>query len=320
MIPGEIVSLCRGVHHRRVRTGGDPEGISHTASFKRSVALVRTARSRSPVITSMPAAAERPDDRRRPVAKFFEQSELARRYQAHRPRVHERVIEELVATRPARALDAALDVACGTGHSTAALTAHAPAVYGCDCSSAMLSFAEVEVAAARFVCCQAEALPFSASTFDLVTVGLALHWFDQAKFLVELGRVLAPAGELWVYNFIFPGILFGDESFRRWHLERYLSRYPVPPRPAGTVASLLENQPSRLAPVEERRFDYEVAFTADELRSYLTTSTNIDAALQGGESLQDVDAWLDEELRPFFRERRIHRFAYIGKAEIAAVI
>ena len=144
--------------------------------------------------------------------RFFEQLELARRYHAYRPRVHEQVIQEIAASRPARSLNAALDVACGTGHSTAALTALAATVYGCDSSWAMLSIAREEISAARFLCCQAEALPFPADTFDLVTVSLAFHWFDQEKVLGEVGRVLAPFGELWVYNLFFPGILLGGTA------------------------------------------------------------------------------------------------------------
>ena len=61
-----------------------------------------------------------------------------------------------------------------------------------------------------------------------------------------------------------------------------------------------------------------MTFTASELRNYLTTQSNVEAALQRGESLQDVDAWLDEELAPFFRHRRRRRFAYLGQVEIAA--
>jgi ubiquinone/menaquinone biosynthesis C-methylase UbiE len=250
--------------------------------------------------------------------KFFEQSELARRYHAYRPRVHEQIVERLVASRPLRACKIALDVACGTGHSTAALTALAPAVYGCDASLAMLSLAREGVSATGFVCCRAEALPFSESTFDLVTVSMAFHWFDQRKFLEEAGRVLAKNGEAWAYNLFFPGILIDDDRFSGWYRKEYLRRYPVPARCAGTLASLLGSQRNHLVFVEERRLDHEVTFTASGLRNYLTTQSNIEAALQRGESLQDIDAWLDGELTSFFGHRRSRLFAYVGQLEIAA--
>ena len=42
-----------------------------------------------------------------------------------------------------------------------------------------------------------------------------------------------------------------------------------------------------------------------------------EAALRLGASLRDVDAWLDEELAPFFAREPSRRFAYPGLAEIA---
>ena len=252
------------------------------------------------------------------LARYFDRSELARRYHVHRPRLHARAIREILATRPARTLNTVLDVACGTGHSTTVLTTLAPTVLGCDASPAMLSVARTEVSTAEFVCSQAETLPFSAHVFDLVTASMGFHWFSQERFLEEAGRILATDGELWVYNFVFPGILVGDDAFSEWHRERYLARYPVPARSSETVAGLLRVQRSSLVFVAEHRFQHEVTLTTDRLRNYLTTQSNVEAALRRGESLPDIDAWLDKELAPFFRERDSHRFVYVGHAEVAA--
>ena len=181
----------------------------------------------------------------------------------------------------------------------------------------MLSTARQEAFSAGFVRSSAESLPFSQRTFDLITVSMAFHWFDQRRFLEEAARVLAPGGELWVYNLLFPGALFGDEAFFAWHRERYLAQYPIPTRHSETLASLLHPQQIPLVLTDERKLSYEVSFTATELRNYLTTQSNIEAALRRGASLRDVDAWLDNELAPFFRDTASHRFAYIGYTEIA---
>ena len=252
--------------------------------------------------------------------RYFERAELARRYQSYRPRVHTQVVQEIAALRPPRALESALDVCCGTGHSTEALATLAPAVCACDASVAMLSTARQAVSSARLVRSDAESLPFSARAFDLVTVSMAFHWLDQQRFLGEAARVLVPGGELWVYNLLFPGVLLGDETFLAWHLERYLARYPVPARHRATLASLLQSGKLPLAFAGEQQLRYEVSFTATELRCYLTTSSNIEAALRRGASLRDVDAWLDNELAPFFSDRASHRFLYIGSAEIAVAV
>jgi hypothetical protein len=146
---------------------------------------------------------------------------------------------------------------------------------------------------------------------------MAFHWFEQRELLEESARVLLPGGELWVYNLIFPGVLLDDESFLVWHRDRYLARYPVPSRRSSSLAELLESEEFPLAFAERLKLEYEVHFTARELRNYLTTSSNIEAALRSGAELPEVDAWLDGELAPFFREAPSMSFSYRGHAEIA---
>jgi ubiquinone/menaquinone biosynthesis C-methylase UbiE len=252
--------------------------------------------------------------------RHFDRAELARRYHLYRPRVHAQVIHEIAASRPARNVNVALDVACGTGHSTEALATLARLACGCDLSAAMLSIARREASSAQFVRCEAESLPFPQGAFDLATVSLAFHWFDQRRFLAEAARVLAGDGELWVYNLYFPGVLLGDDIFFAWHRDRFLVRYPSPSRHSETLASLLDTKQFPLLFVEQRKLAYEVGFTATELRSYLTTSSNIDAALQAGALLRDVDGWLEDELAPFFRGSESQRFMYIGSADIAVAV
>lgn len=252
--------------------------------------------------------------------RYFERDELAHRYHRYRPRVQRRVIGEIAGSRPARSVNAALDVACGTGHSTAALAGLAPLVCGCDVSAAMLAIGGRDASIdARFVRARAESLPFSPGSFDLVTVSMGFHWLDQRRFLAEAARVLVPGGELWLYNLLFPGVLEGDRAFTAWYRDRYFARYPIPRRHAERLSELLRTGEPRFAFVGELKLRYEVGFTAVELRSYLTTQSNVEAALRQGEKLPEVDAWLDHELAPFFGDAARRRFAYVGYAEIAAV-
>ena len=80
---------------------------------------------------------------------------------------------------------------------------------------------------------------------------------------------------------------------------------------------MLHPQRILLVFAEKRNLSYEVSFTATDLRGYVTTQTNIEAALRRGTILLDVDAWLESEIAPFFRDTASNRFAYIGTAEIA---
>ena len=93
----------------------------------------------------------------------------------------------------------ALDVACGTGQSTLALKEVASQVVGTDTSREMLDRAPREPGV-QYVEASAEDLPFADGSFRLVTVALALHWFERSRFLTEASRVLNPGGWLIIYD------------------------------------------------------------------------------------------------------------------------
>ncbi len=87
-----------------------------------------------------------------------------------------------------------LDVAAGTGKLTIQLRDLGHRVIGLDPSIDMLSQLrrrqpDIGVAVGR-----AEALPFDAESFDVLTVAQAFHWFDQPVALAEFARVLRSRG------------------------------------------------------------------------------------------------------------------------------
>ena len=123
----------------------------------------------------------------------------------------------------------ALDVACGTGQSTLALKEVASQVVGTDTSREMLARAPRE-AGVRYVEAPAEDLPFADDSFRLVTVALALHWFERSRCLTEARRVLDPGGWLVVYDNVFLGEMKENPKHEWWYREDYLARYPSPPQ------------------------------------------------------------------------------------------
>jgi len=245
--------------------------------------------------------------------RHFEQEELARRYNTYRPRVHGEVLALLGEHLGPRSK--ALDVACGTGHSTAPLRNLADHVVGCDVSAAMLTEARRAYPNLTFVVAPAEALPVGDGETDLTTVGFAFHWFDQSAFLREAVRVLKRGGRLVLYNLGFPGMMLGNEAYGVWHRDVYLVRYPNPTRHRSNVAQLLAEGDYALTPVGTHRLTMPVAFSALELRNYLTTQSNVSAALERGASLEATDAWLDAAIAPFYKQER-ERFEYIGKVQV----
>ncbi|MCA1718623.1 MAG: methyltransferase domain-containing protein [Actinobacteria bacterium] len=197
----------------------------------------------------------------------------------------------------------ALDAACGTGQSTVALKEIAFRVVGTDVSRKMLARAPRE-AGVRYVEASAEALPFADGSFQLITVALALHWFDRSHFLAEARRVLKPSGWLVIYDNGFFGEMKENPRHERWYREDYLVRYPSPPRNKDPLTDdECRNHGLRL--VEREIYTNEVSFSAEELASYLMTQSNVTAAVEdGGESSESVREWLVESVAPMFGKPR----------------
>ena len=95
-----------------------------------------------------------------------------------------------------------LEVACGTGHTTALLDEMGLNFYACDLTFAMMQQAQQRVGGkGRFAEADALSLPYRDNTFEMVISTRFLHLFPlekQLKVLQELTRVLKPAGTLVV--------------------------------------------------------------------------------------------------------------------------
>jgi SAM-dependent methyltransferase len=95
-----------------------------------------------------------------------------------------------------------LDVGCGTGRLSLALTERGAKVWGVDTSAEMLE--QARAAAGRRVGLKrgsAEELPFKDGWFDRAVLRLVVHLVDRGRALPELARVLAPGGRAVVATF-----------------------------------------------------------------------------------------------------------------------
>jgi len=107
-----------------------------------------------------------------------------------------------------------LDLACGTGISTRQLDAGGIEVVGCDIDPLMLRYATGRGGARiRYAIGRAEAIPFKDASFDAVTSFCGYHWFDPARAVPEIARVLRPGGRIAVANMRGGDGLYDD--FRR---------------------------------------------------------------------------------------------------------
>ena len=100
-----------------------------------------------------------------------------------------------------------LDVACGTGTSSASIARTGATVVGLDFSAGMLVQARKKHNGVEFVLGDAEKLPFVSDEFDAVTVSFGLRNVNDPKVaLAEMFRVLKPGGRLVICEFSRPPV------------------------------------------------------------------------------------------------------------------
>lgn len=116
----------------------------------------------------------------------------------------------------------ALDMGCGTGISTRGLVLGGAHVTGCDPSSAMLDEARQSGDGVEYILAKADALPFDADVFDLVTAFSAFHWFSDDASVAEILRVLKK-------NAVFAVVNKNDVSGIRKDVVRFFKKYITEP-------------------------------------------------------------------------------------------
>ncbi|HHT40588.1 MAG TPA: demethylmenaquinone methyltransferase [Actinomyces sp.] len=98
-----------------------------------------------------------------------------------------------------------LDLAAGTGGSTAALAESGAEVVACDLSEGMIAVGRQRHPELKFVQGDATDLPFEDATFDAVTISFGLRNVENTeKALREMARVVKPGGRLVICEFSRP--------------------------------------------------------------------------------------------------------------------
>lgn len=247
------------------------------------------------------------------MASLYDSERMADGYATARPPVHPQVID-IAHQRLGGDFDCALDVGCGSGLSTAPLSALARRVYGVEPSVPMLLRSARVAPRAHFAAACAEDLPFPGRCFDLLAAAGSLNYADLARFFPEARRVLRPRGGVLIYDFS-QGSEFDDSPLlARWH-DEFKRRYPSPPCPDIVPEQLpLAGHGFRLSWKEE--FCIGIVMSEEAYLAYTLTETNVAAA---PDDFALVRSWCADSLRPVFggRSHEVLFRGYVAWAEKA---
>lgn len=223
------------------------------------------------------------------TSEFFRSADTANRYDRYRPQVHAIYLDWLASAGLQRRYRHAVDIACGTGHSTLPLLRLAEQVDAIDISTGMVEVARAKGMPARVGSYQA--LP--SQTYDFIGICMAFHWFDRQDAVRALGSASVP-GAIWlISNFWLEGHE-SDERFNHWYRTWYASRFPAPQR-RDPAFRPTQDEP-QLTLVAEGSGTMKIAFDRESLIGYLTTQSNVEHRLgpdyQYAHAEQDLRAHL----------------------------
>ena len=248
-------------------------------------------------------------------AKIYASERMAAAYAFTRPPVHRHIVERMSRyVAQEWPVDAALDIGCGAGASTAALAPLAKRRVGLERYASMLKHSGAIAPGAEFHVGCAEALPFAAHAFDLVTAAGVLNYTDVEASLAEVARVMSVQGVFVPYDFSGGRRLREDARLGEWHKD-FCLRFPSTPGYSLDLRAL--NYASHgLALEAYEEFEVEIPMSLAQCVNSMAGDSRVENALSERQSESEIKACIEDSLRPVFCESRLE---VIFEAQIAFV-
>ena len=223
-------------------------------------------------------------------------SKHSEQYSQHRPQYPDEVYTYLASIVPGHSL--AWDCGTGNGQAAIGLAKYFDKVHATDASAEQIS-RSIAHPKVDYRVEPAEQVSLSDSSTDLVTVAVAIHWFNFDEFYREVKRVLRPTGILaaWTYSLteISPEI---DELIQQLSNEILSDFWPERIR---YVEKGYQSLPFPFEEITPPSFVMEVNWDLHQFVGYLDSwsATQRYRAQMGGHPLEPiwdklVSAWGDE--------------------------
>ena len=119
-------------------------------------------------------------------------------YAAFRPALHNEILSRCLDAQTK--YDTGLDIGCGTGYSSIALTYYCKEVVGIEPSQAMLA-QSISHPRIKYLQNNDRNLPFESAHFDIITFAGSLYYAKSQELLDQLIRVIKPSGIILIYDF-----------------------------------------------------------------------------------------------------------------------
>jgi SAM-dependent methyltransferase len=197
----------------------------------------------------------------------------AGQYAQHRPGYAEAAIRWCLAPVSDGEPPRVVDLGAGTGILTGALASLGADVVAVEPDQEMLAELRRELPAVRAEHGSAEAIPLPDASAEAVLCGQSMHWFDMARALPEIARVLTPGG-------VLAGLWNVDDDRVGWVAELgeimtgpTLSAWRATPDPEKQ--SPLHNRSRWFTAAEEREFSNPQLRTADSLVATIATHSRL---------------------------------------------
>lgn len=127
-------------------------------------------------------------------------SEISKHYAAYRPPIHSKILKQAISHCGDFEFQYGIDVGCGTGLSSKALSEFCTEILGVEPSSEMLSQAEPNENIS-YIQTTGEHIPIEDHSSDIVTFAGSLSYAKSDALVTELIRVCRPDSIILAYDF-----------------------------------------------------------------------------------------------------------------------